>query len=35
VHFAGMDLLSMPQRQLADIRGREIAMIFQNPRARP
>ena len=32
VHFDAMDLLAMPQRQLADIRGREIAMIFQNPR---
>ena len=32
VQFAGMDLLHMPERQMADIRGREIAMIFQNPR---
>ncbi len=32
IRFDGMDLLSMPERQMADIRGREIAMIFQNPR---
>jgi peptide/nickel transport system ATP-binding protein len=30
--FGGLDLLSAEPGQLADIRGREIAMIFQNPR---
>jgi oligopeptide transport system ATP-binding protein len=29
--FGGKDLLRMPQRQLADIRGNRIAMIFQDP----
>ena len=28
----GLDLLSASQRQLADVRGRKMAMIFQNPR---
>lgn len=32
VRFGGMDLLAMPEQQMADVRGREIAMIFQNPR---
>ncbi|MFN9944923.1 MAG: ATP-binding cassette domain-containing protein, partial [bacterium] len=32
VHFAGMNLLDLAESQLADVRGREIAMIFQNPR---
>jgi oligopeptide/dipeptide ABC transporter ATP-binding protein len=32
VHFAGMNLLELAESQLADVRGREIAMIFQNPR---
>ena len=31
VLFAGDDLLAMPERRLRDIRGREIAMIFQDP----
>ncbi len=31
--FAGMKLLAFSQRELSEIRGREIAMIFQNPRA--
>jgi peptide/nickel transport system ATP-binding protein len=30
--FGGLDLLSATSSQLADVRGREIAMIFQNPR---
>jgi oligopeptide transport system ATP-binding protein len=29
--FHGSDLLSMPQRELRTIRGRKIAMIFQDP----
>ena len=32
IRFGGIDLLSLGERQMADIRGREIAMIFQNPR---
>jgi peptide/nickel transport system ATP-binding protein len=30
--FGGLDLLAAKPNQLADVRGREIAMIFQNPR---
>ena len=30
--FGGLDLLAAKPSQLADVRGREIAMIFQNPR---
>ena len=30
--FGGLDLLKAPQRTLADLRGREISMIFQSPR---
>ena len=30
--FGGLDLLQTPERVLQDIRGREISMIFQNPR---
>ena len=30
--LGGLDLLSAKPSQLADVRGREIAMIFQNPR---
>jgi peptide/nickel transport system ATP-binding protein len=33
VRFSGIDLLSLPERDMADLRGREIAMVFQNPRA--
>ena len=32
VNFGGADLLKIGERALADIRGREISMIFQNPR---
>jgi peptide/nickel transport system ATP-binding protein len=31
--LGGLDLLRASSSQLADVRGREIAMIFQNPRA--
>lgn len=30
-HFLGRDLLTLPQRELRKIRGRELAMIFQEP----
>jgi len=30
--FGGMDLLQADERTLADLRGREISMIFQSPR---
>ena len=30
--FGGLDLLTASQRTLADLRGREISMIFQSPR---
>lgn len=33
VSFDGMDLTHMKERELSDIRGREISMIFQAPRA--
>lgn len=33
VHYAGMDLTSATDRTMGDVRGREISMIFQNPRA--
>jgi len=32
IDFGGMDLLHAPEAHLADLRGRELAMIFQNPR---
>jgi peptide/nickel transport system ATP-binding protein len=31
--FDGMPLLDAPESELRDLRGREISMIFQNPRA--
>ena len=33
VRFSGVDLRALSERAMADIRGREIAMVFQNPRA--
>jgi peptide/nickel transport system ATP-binding protein len=30
--FGGIDLLQAPERQLSELRGREISMIFQSPR---
>lgn len=33
VQFAGVDVLGLPEPAMADLRGREIAMVFQNPRA--
>jgi peptide/nickel transport system ATP-binding protein len=32
IHFRGEDMLGRNERHLRDIRGRDIAMIFQNPR---
>jgi peptide/nickel transport system ATP-binding protein len=31
IAFAGIDLLTLPRDRMPDIRGREIAMIFQEP----
>ncbi|TCT07647.1 dipeptide ABC transporter ATP-binding protein [Aquabacter spiritensis] len=31
--FSGLDLAYAPERQMRDLRGREMSMIFQNPRA--
>ncbi|MBV9077591.1 MAG: ABC transporter ATP-binding protein [Methylobacteriaceae bacterium] len=33
VTFSGLDLRAARERQMRDLRGREISMIFQNPRA--
>lgn len=33
IQFDGNNLLELPEKQLQDIRGRDVAMIFQNPRA--
>ncbi|KPH79019.1 dipeptide ABC transporter ATP-binding protein [Bosea vaviloviae] len=33
ITFSGMDLVNAPESQMRDLRGREISMIFQNPRA--
>ncbi|KMO11873.1 dipeptide ABC transporter ATP-binding protein [Methylobacterium platani] len=33
VSFSGIDLRAAGERQMRDLRGREISMIFQNPRA--
>ena len=32
IQFAGMDMLTASERSLEEVRGREISMIFQNPR---
>jgi peptide/nickel transport system ATP-binding protein len=31
VHFRGRDLLTLPDREMRTVRGREIAMVFQDP----
>src|SRR5919202_6874026 len=31
VEFEGRDLLALPEREMRDIRGRAISMIFQEP----
>ncbi len=33
VSFSGLDLRTAPESEMRDMRGREISMIFQNPRA--
>ena len=33
VSFRGQDLLSLDERQMSDVRGRRIAMVFQDPMA--
>jgi peptide/nickel transport system ATP-binding protein len=33
ITFGGLDMLAADEATLADIRGRELSMIFQNPRA--
>ncbi len=33
VAFSGMDITSAPESDIRDLRGREMSMIFQNPRA--
>jgi peptide/nickel transport system ATP-binding protein len=33
VHFSGLDLCAASESAMRDLRGREISMIFQNPRA--
>jgi peptide/nickel transport system ATP-binding protein len=33
VMFSGLDLRAAPEAQMRDLRGREMSMIFQNPRA--
>ncbi|MGQ0510149.1 MAG: ABC transporter ATP-binding protein [Betaproteobacteria bacterium] len=32
IEFTGLDMLALSERELQEIRGREISMIFQNPR---
>jgi peptide/nickel transport system ATP-binding protein len=33
VHFTGVDVRAASEEEMRDLRGREISMIFQNPRA--
>ena len=33
VHFSSLDLRAAPESAMRDLRGREMSMIFQNPRA--
>ena len=33
ITFSGLDLRAAPERTIRDLRGREMSMIFQNPRA--
>jgi len=33
ITFSGMDVRDAPESQMRDLRGREMSMIFQNPRA--
>ncbi len=33
INYSGVDLIAASERAMRDIRGREISMIFQNPRA--
>ncbi len=33
ITFSGIDVCDAPEREMRDLRGREISMIFQNPRA--
>src|SRR5277367_924797 len=33
INFGGLDLLAASSQALGEVRGREVAMIFQNPRA--
>jgi peptide/nickel transport system ATP-binding protein len=32
ITFGGLDLLDVPEKEMAEIRGREIAIVFQSPR---
>src|SRR6478735_10795984 len=33
ISFSGIDVVGADEREMKDLRGREISMIFQNPRA--
>jgi peptide/nickel transport system ATP-binding protein len=33
VHFSGIDLIAATEDEMRNLRGREISMVFQNPRA--
>src|SRR6266567_98379 len=33
IMFSGLDLRAAPESEMRDLRGREMSMIFQNPRA--